>query len=217
MHSLQRAKGHSWRPWSARTHWSILESPAQRHVPTSVTSPEHWGPALPGHRDSPGNAAGRGKPPMPGSPVLLHPGALAGGQQQPASLSCHCNPIIYLLPSCGHRVPILGDLTATQQLGEGCPPTFSAGRKAALAPSRPAARPRQGPGGRMRLMPFAHAPAARHGRWGPQARGAHASSLGLKVCMSPAWHQRRRTSANTAASGAGGGYLGPGSGKTLGA
>lgn len=81
------------------------------------------------------------------------PGLWWGGQQQPASLSCHCNSITYLLLSCSHRVPSLGDLTATQQLGKGCPPTFSPGRKAVLAPSRVAACPPQGPGGRMCMMP----------------------------------------------------------------
>lgn len=185
-------------------------------MPRSVSSLEHQGPALSGQRESPGNAAGQGKPAKVGSPVLLCPTALAGGQQQPASQSWHCNPITHLLPSCRHRAPTPHDLTTTQQLGEGYPPTFSPGGRTMLAPSWPATCAPQGPGGRMLLVPFAGALAARHGRRWPQARGVRASSLGLKVCVClPAWHQRRRTSANTEASGAGGGYLGPSSGKTL--
>lgn len=44
--------------------------------------------------------------------MLLRPRALAGGQQKTAALSCHCNPITYLLPSCRHRVPSLGHSVA---------------------------------------------------------------------------------------------------------
>lgn len=69
--------------------------------------------------------------------------------------------------------------------GRDVPPTFSPGRRAVLAPSWPAACPPQGPGGRMLLVPFAHVPAARHGRRWPQARGVCVSSPGLKVCVSP--------------------------------
>lgn len=59
-------------------------------------------------------------------------------------------------------------------------------------------------------------PGSRHGRSGPGPEVCVSPACGSRRACPPGWHQRRRTSANTAASGAGGGYLGPSSGKTLG-
>lgn len=88
-------------------------------MPRSVTSPESCLARARG--GSPGHRVGWKKAAMMGSPVLLLPGALA---------------IITVLSLQSYqRVPSLGDLTATLQLGERCPPPSSRGRKAALAPS----------------------------------------------------------------------------------
>lgn len=90
--------------------WSILESLSQGHVPSSVTSQEHQGCALPGHMESPGNAVGQGKTAVLGSSVFLHSEELPGESK---TLSCHCNLIIHLLRPWKHRVPSLDDLIVT--------------------------------------------------------------------------------------------------------
>lgn len=57
-------------------------------------------------------------------------------------------------------------------------------------------------------------PGLGHGHGGPGPEVCVSAACVSRCACPPGWHQRRRTSANTAASG--GGYLGPSSGKTLG-
>lgn len=131
-----------------------------------------------------------------------------------ASLSCHCNTITHLQLSWTpgmSSVPSLGDLPPTNGERRDVPPDLAlAGRP----PSRPAPNPPQDTREGCTSRPVPWLPNMTKG--GPRPEVCVPLDQGSGCACLPAWHQRRRTSANTVASGAREGYLGPGSGKTLG-
>lgn len=92
------------------------------------------------------------------------------GRQQPALLSCNPSPTSCHPAGTGYQTWVI-PLLLSSSGRDVVPHAAMAGWQRWPLP----------PQGRMHLMPFAHATAARHSQRWLQARGVHASSPGLKA------------------------------------